>query len=403
MVLEEIDQSLADWKIKLELISQNLIDMCGLLTYQRLSGAAGFSPVKLTGISKTQVEPALEALNELFQHFDMLTQTIDKAKKLRASMPRFLGSERNAQEILQILNSKSIHLPTISTPLSQRELLSAAETTNTVSPLQLLVAMTKTFQVAKVAILNVDCVWNDLEPQLDRAESEIADLQRQSASLGLSNSKELELAPQAIASFRDRIESDPLGTNASFNEIEQLIAKIRAEIDRFVQVQEKLKQGFTNARALLKQLIDLNQQAIASLAESQEKISDCDTYLRTPLALEQIEAVGQWLQRLETKFKEGSIGSLLIGLDNCTTKIKEYIAIETQTVNANRLPIQTRQELRGRLDALKAKALAKGFAENIQLAQLAEQAKQLLYTRPTSLKQAEETVKQYETILNSKF
>ncbi len=402
MVLEEIDQSLADWKIKLELISQNLIDMCELLTYQRLSGASGFPPVKLTGISKTQVEPALEALNELFQHFDLLTQTIDKAKKLRASMPRFLGSERNTQEILQILNSKSIHLPVISTPLAQRELLSAAETTNTVSPLQLLVAMTKTFQVAKTAILNVDRIWNDLESQLDRAESEIAALQRQGESLGLTDSKELELATQAIASLRDRIETDPLGTNASFNEIEQLTAKIRAEIDRFVQVQEKLKQGFTNAHALLKQLIDLNQQAIASFAESQEKITDCDTYL-PPLTLDQIEVVGQWLQRLESKLKESPIGSVLVGLDNCTAKIKEYIAIETQTVNANRLSIQTRQELRGRLDALKAKALAKGFAENIQLAQLAEQAKQLLYTRPTPLKQAEETVKQYETILNSKF
>jgi hypothetical protein len=39
VLLEEIDQMLADWKVKLDLISQNLMDLCGLLTYQRLSGA----------------------------------------------------------------------------------------------------------------------------------------------------------------------------------------------------------------------------------------------------------------------------------------------------------------------------------------------------------------------------
>ncbi len=401
MALEEIDRLLADWENKLELISQNLIDLCGLLTYQRLTGATGFAPVNLTGLTKIQVEPALEALNELFQHFELLTQTIDKASSLRASMPRFLGSEQKAQEILQILTTDFIQLPVVRTPLAQRELLSAAETTNVITPRLLLDAMAKTFQVVKESVLAVDRIWSDLEPQLDWAEAEIATLQRQGKSLGAIGCKKLDTADQAIASLRDQIENDPLGTRTSFDDIKQVISKIRADLGQHIQAQEKLKAGFTNAHALLKQLITLNQQAIAAFTKSEEKITDNASSL-SPLASGQIEALDQWLQRLESKLKEGLTSPVRVGLENCTTKISEFIAIETQTVTANRLPLQTRQELRGRLDALKAKALAKGFAEDMPLTVLAEQAKQLLYTRPTHLKQAEETVKQYEAMLNSK-
>jgi hypothetical protein len=399
VLLEEIDQMLADWKVKLDLISQNLMDLCGLLSYQRLSGSSGFSPIQLTGITKNKVNPALDSLNELLQHFDLLSQTIDKARSLRAAMPRFLGTDQKTQEIFQLLNQASIQLPNLITPLAERELLTAAEITRKITPLQLLVAMVNTFQIVKETILAVDRIWSDLEPQLDLAAAEIANLQRQGESLGIIDLRELEISRQTLTSLRDRIESDPLGTSASFDEINRQIAKMRGDIEHFFQSKAKLQTGFANAHTLLQQLITSNQEAIAAFAETQEKISDSPS-IAPPLPSEQIEAMEQWLQRLEAKLKEGLTSPVSIGLENFTAKVNEYIAIEKKAIAANRLPIQTRQELRGRLDALKAKATAKGYAEDMQLAKLAEQAKQLLYTRPTPLKHAEETVKQYEVLLN---
>lgn len=399
MILEEVDRMLADWKGNLEAISINIYDLCDLIAYQRLTGSSGFIPIKLTGVSKTKVEPALDAISELLQHFDLLTQTINKAKSLRASIPRFLGTDQKVQEIFNLLNQASIQLPSVITPLAKRELLSAAETSLKITPLQLLVAMIKTYQVAKEVILEVDRVWADLEPQLDIAEIEIGNLQRQGESLGLIDTSQLELSRQTLASLRDRIESDPLGTSASFDEINRQIDRMRGDIEQFLQVKAKLQDAFTQANGLLQQLITLNQEAIASFTESQAKISDCSSLI-PPLPSEQITAMEQWLQRLETKQKEGLTVPIHVGLENFTTKINEYIAIAKKAIVANRLPIQTRQELRGRLDALKAKAIAKGHAEDIQLAKLAEQAKQLLYTSPTPLKQAEEMIKQYEILLN---
>jgi hypothetical protein len=297
------------------------------------------------------------------------------------------------------LNQASIQLPTTITPLAQRELLTAAETTRKITPLQLLVAMVNTFQVVKETILTVDRIWSDLEPQLDLAEAEVTNLQRQGESLGIIDLRELEISRQTLTTLRDRIETDPLGTSISFDEINRQIAKMRGDIEQFVQAKAKLQAGFRNTHTLLQQLITLNQEAIAAFAETQEKISDCPN-LALPLPLEQIEAMEQWLKRLETKLQEGLTSPVSIGLENFTTKVSEHIAIEKKAISTNLLLMQSRQELRGRLDALKAKATAKGYAEDMQLAKLAEQAKQLLYTRPTPLKQAEETVKQYEVLLN---
>ena len=70
MTIEHIDQLLTDWKHKVNLVSQNLIELQDLPTYQQLAGALGVSKTHLTGITATQVIPALEAINDLFQQFD---------------------------------------------------------------------------------------------------------------------------------------------------------------------------------------------------------------------------------------------------------------------------------------------------------------------------------------------
>jgi hypothetical protein len=72
------------------------------------------------------------------------------------------------------------------------------------------------------------------------------------------------------------------------------------------------------------------------------------------------------------------------------------------TRTTNKAPLDLRQELRGRLDVLQAKALGRGMAENVTLSALAEKAKKLLYSRPTPLNEATNLISQYEKYLNRK-
>ena len=328
-----------------------------------------------------------------------LRETIDHARELRKQVPRFLGAEPKLEEIDRLLTGASIQLAIVQIPLSQRGLLSAAETATAITPSDLLRVMTDAFEVARDAVFAVDAAWTGLESQLVEAETEVEFLIQQTAELGIE-SQELTIAHQTILQLRDSIDLDPLGVaEETARSIQPLLIQIRTRLDQQVQQQRQIHQSLTIARQQLKDLTELNQQAIAAHAEVQEKVSDA-VKLPLPLNVTTIAALDQWLHRLEANLAAGMVQPIAVGLANWTVKVQAAIATEQQTLTANRLPLETRRELRGRLDALKAKALGRGLAEDSTLSALATQAKQLLYTRPTSLVQATELVKQYEQHLN---
>jgi hypothetical protein len=212
---------------------------------------------------------------------------------------------------------------------------------------------------------------------------------------------ELVTARQKIGALRTSIESDPLGVSGDFDrEIKPLIVQVKTTLEQLVKQKNQIRDNLEIAPELLKRLVELNRQATEAFAESKEKVVDHST-LQTPLEQEKIDALRQWLTRLETKFAEGLLNPVRVGLENWTAKVKEYIAGEERAYTANQAPLQTRQELRGRLDALQVKALARGLAEDATLTELAKESKQLLYTRPTPLDKAAELVSQYEKRLNT--
>jgi hypothetical protein len=402
VTLEKVDQVLADWKNKVNVAGQNLFDLQELPTYQRICGSSGFPKVQLTGITAMRVNPALEAMDDLFQHFDLLVQVLDKAIKLRSQLPRFLVPEEKLEEIKELLTGASIQLPVVHTPLAQRGLLTGASKENAVTPAQLLKVMNNAFQVAKDAVLAVDAAWAHLDLMLVDADSQILSLQRLAESLGMGALGELVQAQNAIASLRLNVEEDPLGVNIDWKkQAEPVITRTKITLEEAVKRQKEIQQKLTDAHQSLQQLKDIHTKAITAFAESQEKVVDL-SMLQTPLSEEQIDALNQWLTKLETKLNEGLVNPVMVGLNNLTIKTKEYITLEQRAYIANNAPLAARRELRGRLDALQAKAMARGLIEDVTLTQLAQQAKQLLYTRPTPLDQAAELVSLYEKRLNGK-
>ncbi len=399
---EQIDRLLSDWQQKLNLVSQNLIDLQSALPYQRLTGVGGFLPLPLTGTTADRVLPALSALDGLFQHFDLLLKTIDQAKDLRKQIPRLLGlgSEQKLQEIEHLLTQPSIQLAIVQIPLAQRGLLSVAETAPTIAPADLLLAMTNAFEVARDAVFAVDAAWAQLEPKLEAVETEIQTLTQQAVAVGIETESELTIAHQTLTQLRDQVERDPLGVTQTLERsLQPLLTEIRSRLTQAIQQHRQIQQGLTLARQQHQHLSQLHQDSIAVYAEVQEKVSS-PLKLRSPLAVATIEALEQWLQRLETNFAAGLGQPILVGLSHWTAQAQAATTSEQQAIVHNQSQLETRRELRGRLNALQAKALAKGHAEDPTLARLATQAKHLLYSRPTPLDPATTLVQQYEQHLN---
>ena len=402
VIPEQIDQLLADWKTRLDLASQNMLALQGLTIYQRLAGEAGFPKAQLTETTAIQVSAALDAMNQVFQYFDLLLATISRAAALHRQVPRFLGSDQKLQAVEELLIGQSIQLSVIQVPLAQRSLLSAAETTCTVTPDNLLAMMTLTFETARDTILAIDVAWSHLELTLSQVEAEIQALRQQANTLGGNNLTDLRAIQQAIAPLRDRVTTDPLGVKDEFEQqIQPLIERVKDSLNQVLQQHNQIQNGLAIAHTLLQNLTELNQQTHTAYAESLEKVTD-HSGLQPSLSADHLDALCQWLSRLETRFAEGLVSPIQVGLENWTAKVKAAIAIEQCAVAANRRPLETRRELRGRLEALKAKALARGRAEDPILADLSAQAKQILYTRPTDLAKAIELVTQYEKHLNDR-
>ena len=402
VIPEQIDQLLADWKTRLDLASQNMLALQGLTIYQRLAGEAGFPKAQLTETTAIQVSAALDAMNQVFQYFDLLLATISRAAALHRQVPRFLGSDQKLQAVEELLIGQSIQLSVIQVPLAQRSLLSAAETTCTVTPDNLLAMMTLTFETARDTILAIDVAWSHLELTLSQVEAEIQALRQQANTLGGNNLTDLRAIQQAIAPLRDRVTTDPLGVKDEFEQqIQPLIERVKDSLNQVLQQHNQIQNGLAIAHTLLQNLTELNQQTHTAYAESLEKVTD-HSGLQPSLSADHLDALCQWLSRLETRFAEGLVSPIQVGLENWTAKVKAAIAIEQCAVTANRRPLETRRELRGRLEALKAKALARGRAEDPILADLSAQAKQILYTRPTDLTKAIELVTQYERHMNNR-
>ncbi|BAY61636.1 hypothetical protein NIES22_17030 [Calothrix brevissima NIES-22] len=399
-MIDEIDQLLADWQHKINAASQNLLELQEQPTYQRLCGYSGYNKVILAGITAIRVTPALEAMNDLFQYFDLLVQVVEKAGKLRQQLPRFLASADKIDEIKQLLTGASIELPAVHTPLAQRELLSATHTVNAIAPAELLQVMTHAFSVARDAVLAVDEAWNHLDNILADAELQIYSLQNSAEFLDSQVIDELVQIQTAIASLHKRVEQDPLGVRVEVEQqIQPMLVKVKSVVEQALKQQRQIRDRFAIARDLLEKLTTIQANSLVTFTETQEKI--VGYLIKSPsLTPEELNALTQWLTRLETKLAEGLVNPVIIGLENWIDKAQAYIASEQQVFTANSALLANRQELRGRLDALQAKALAKGLIEDGKLSDIAAQAKQILYTRPTALDKAAELVFQYEKRLN---
>jgi hypothetical protein len=399
MSLETIDQLLSDWRKKLDVISQNLIELQDLPTYQRLAGEAGFPPPNLLGQTRSRVDPALSAMTGLFEHFELLAATLNQAQGLRQQISGKRALDEKIAEIVQILTGESIQLPLVAVPLAQRDLLSASQGSDRVKPMDLMLAMVKSFETARDVVLAVDRAWANLEPKLTASFKQIQAIQTQAGSFGLTSFDQLVQAEQAISLLHDRVDRDPLGVADEFEAtIAPLIQTAQASLQQVQQQQQQIHSGIAQAGAQVQQLQQLHEQALGLYQDACAKIRG--EPLQVPLAPETLIALAEWQQTLASKLAAGMVQPLVVGLQNWQVKYAAAKLVTEGAIGTATQALNRREELRGRLHALQAKAQARGKIEDVELVTLATQIHQTLFSRPSDLVQASQDLLQYDRRLN---
>jgi hypothetical protein len=395
LTLAQIDRLLTDWQQKGDAANQNLLDLYDLSAYQRLSGV-GNPPTNVTGITQQQASTALTAIERLFEYLELFNQQLNRVGKLRRELPSLFISDNQLQAIEQLLVGASIDLPQIQIPLAQRDLLGADRQNRAISLDELMERMTIAFAIARDTFVAVETAWTELESKLIGTHRSLVELQQLAKTLQLATPPALVTAQANFANLQLEIDRDPLAVNLAFGrDLTPLINDVRQELETLAHQRQQLQTDLTTAPQLLAQLAQLHHDSIAAEAESQAKIKH-DLPMSATLPAEELAELERWLARLVAKFESGLIPPVRVGLANWLAKVRAYIRATESALIANRLPLDTRQELRGRLDALSAKALAKSKVEDPVLMDLSAQARAALYASPTDLTLAIELVRKYD-------
>jgi hypothetical protein len=170
----------------------------------------------------------------------------------------------------------------------------------------------------------------------------------------------------------------------------------------FEQLRRKRGQiaaGLQAAGIRARELEQIHKEAVACWTERREKVS-LPVEPPAPQPQEVLQAVLDWLERLNSKFHGGMLDPIAVGLERWNKSASDCVSLERTAYAANRGPLEMRNELRGRLDALKAKARGRGVAEVGALSELAVRAGEALFTRPTPIEKASALVVEYERTLN---
>jgi len=179
-----------------------------------------------------------------------------------------------------------------------------------------------------------------------------------------------------------------------------LLEATRVRLGDLEQSRAQLKNDLADAKRMLERLQSAHQQAKDALRERQEKVRlEAEATLPKPFDDAQVEALTPWLDKLESTHRQGQWKPVRVGLGKWTAIARECLATTEAALEANLARLRERDELRGLLDALKAKAKDRGLAEDAEGNALADEAWQLLHSRPTPLDRARQLIAAYQSRL----
>ncbi len=392
MLLPDVDRTLARYRQAVEAMTANLLELEGDPVRKLLDEAA------LTGTTQARWGPATTDLGQVWAWFALFKDVLAKATDLRGTwgqvQPPVLA------DLNRILVDRSIVLAAEQVPMAQRRLLGLAQTTITCSPNELLARMEEAFDRAKAVVSAVAAVWDDLLPRLDRAAAGLADLQRLAQSVGEAHAPELAGLSGQLDTVRSAVSTDPLSVSTDqLGRIEAGLASARTSLVELAGLRAGMDGALAAARAALADLEQIEAQAGTAHAEVLAKIAPTPGRpLPEPMVPDL--TLRHRLDHLSGLGSRGDWRAAQRELTRWTRDVQARRATADQVAAAIAAPLAERNELRGRLDAYRAKASRLGRLEDPSVVELYNQAREVLYTAPTDVPTAAELVARYQRALS---
>lgn len=370
-------------------VQANLLELDNSFGKRMLAGAT------LTGESRQRWDVAAAALAALWETFTAYSAVVDKAAELLASSRR--PSPARLIEISSLLNTaSSVRLTQAVQPLARRDLTGSGVLTVTVAAA--VQEMKKSFTIITDVVSAAETVWNEAADRLQQASAALAGARRQTDGITDETlSQALGQAETNLARLRDQLNSDPLALwrhgQVDVTELDRLreettaatamaarMAALRDDADRRIAT---VAAAVTTARAAYQDALAAREQVRAKIAAAVPAPPPVAALASRLDGLDAIKSAGRW-GRLASEL-EAVQQQAAAATKSCRDAQSEALAL-----------LERRNELRGLLDAYRARAGKVGAAEDTELDVLERRAREVLWSAPCDLEAAADAVTSYQ-------
>ncbi|HEX4834063.1 MAG TPA: hypothetical protein VH478_23560 [Trebonia sp.] len=374
-------------------IQANLLDLDNSFGKRLLSGAA------LTGLTKQQWDEAAAALAGLWDTYTAYSAVIDKAAGTIAT-----ARDRELAAVTALLSGRSVRLAQGPAPLARRDLADTGIEQLTLAAA--IARMRRDFARVTAVVSAAEAVWGEVGGLLDQAGAELARVAAVAADLADDTLTTVVASVTGqLSAQRAALNSDPLALwtapaggqgghadTAGASAVRRLVAGLAAEVDAVARVRGEARQRIealattaAGAMGAWKNAVEARQRAAAKISAGSLPAIPA-AYPGTAFRradLDALAAARQW-QRLSAE------------LDRAEQGLMAEVAAYRDAAGAADGALGRREELRGMLQAYKAKAARLGAAEDLGLTGRYEAARDLLWTAPCDLGAAAAAVAAYQ-------
>ncbi|MGY0061746.1 hypothetical protein ACWY4P_35300 [Streptomyces sp. LZ34] len=396
---EEVDRVLAKLGAEHEAIESSLLALQDHAGRRLLEGA------ELTGVTKDRWATTEQAISLLWTYFDAYTDALHSAREMRARHRWPTPGE--LAELTELLRGPGITLPS-SASLTGSPLLSEQLTLDA-----LVDRMNRWYAEALDVIVTADAVWSALPARIDMLSAELRRTRSLAHSVGVRpgehpSGDDLERITAELTSLRAEVVSDPLafwsGASPSsapgggrpdttrYDAAARALEDVRREIEAVLDVRQDAERRLMRLRDILSRADRTLSEARQARGEVLAKIaaSEVPAVSGPPTVLqEQLVTAAEYRRRAQWHRLSPLLESLEERADDELLRARESLTAVTA-------PLAVRAELRGRLDAYKAKVSRHGMAEDPLLIERYDTARRMLWSAPCDLRAAESAVLRYQ-------
>ncbi|MEU3447177.1 hypothetical protein AB0H29_08095 [Streptomyces thermolilacinus] len=405
---DEVDRALARLGAEHKAVEDSLLALQDHAGRRLLEGA------ELTGVTKERWAATERTIALLWTYFDVYTDVLRAAREVRARR-RWPGREELA-ELTERLWGESVAVPDAPLPGPSPDPSAPPAPDAPVERFTvdgLVARINELYARSLDVIVSADAVWSALPARIDLLAAELNRTRSLARSVGVRPGEhpagdDLEAITEELAELRARVVSDPLafwrpaeGSSAPgggrpdtdrYDRAARALEDVRREIEAVLQVRQDSESRLLRLRDLLSRADRTLAEARTARVEVLSKIaaSEVPAVSGPPTALhERLAAAAEYRRHAQWH----RLSPLLEALER---EAEEELLRARESLTAVTAPLAVRAELRGRLDAYRARLARQGFGDDAVLAERYDAARRMLWSAPCDLRAAERAVLRYQ-------